>query len=191
MRKRTPFEVTQLLQRWGGGDQSVLGDVIEIVYADLRRCAQRELRKERRGHTLQATALVNETYQKMVRLGGLEFQHRAQFFGLAVHLMRRILIDYARKRRTGVDGNGTRDDDALEFLQAKSEDWETTTAIYLAVEKLAEIHPRWAEVAKMRLFDLLPVEVVAKELKVSENTVIKDWEKARLWLAQALSTRQK
>lgn len=179
--------VTGLLIQWRQGDQGSRDELFHAVRGELRRIAARYLRRERAGHVLQPSALVNEAYLRLVDQPGQGWQNRAHFFAISAHLMRQILVDYAR--RAGAGKRGGEDihvsfDEAMAFTPAKAAE---LLALHLALEKLAEVDSRKAQVVELRYFGGLEVEEVAAVLAVHPNTVVRDWQLAKAWLKRALS----
>ena len=179
--------ITELLLRWRAGDQECLNRLVPLVEDELRRIAHRYMRKERPGHTLQTTALVNEAYLKLVDQARVDWQNRAQFLGVAARLMRHILVDHARAACRGKRGGGAAHlplDEALVFSPAKS---AALIALDEALNDFARIDPRKAQVVELRYFGGLSVEETAEVLAVHPNTVIRDWSLAKIWLKRELS----
>ena len=182
----SPHEVTRLLKQWAAGDPSALDALTPIVYAELRRLAAGYLRSESPGHTLQPTALVHEAY---LRLGGRapDCENRSQFFGVAAHLMRQILIDHARTRQAMKRGGHCERLSLDEELIVSPERDAGLVKLDEALERLAAIDPRKARVVEMRFFGGLSVEESAEGLEVSEVTVRRDWQFAKTWLLREIS----
>ena len=166
--------ITGLLLRWSAGEQGCLDELVPLVEQELRRIAHRHMRKEREGHTLQTTALVNEAYLKLVDQSRAKWENRAQFLGVATSLMRRILVDHARglcrNKRGGAAANPPIDE-RLVFSPAKS---TALVALDDALRDLARVDPRRAQVVELRYFGGLNVEEAAEALHVHPNTVIRD-----------------
>lgn len=182
-----PQEVTQLLLAWNGGDESALERLIPLVYAELRRLARRHMRREHPGHTLQTTALINEAYLRLVDLGNVQWQNRAHFFALCARLMRRILVDFARSRRYAKRGAGAEPislDESVVVSPARPTD---LVAVDDALSALAKIDARKGQVVELRFFGGLTAEETAEVLKVSPETVRRDWKMAKVWLLRELS----
>ena len=180
-------QVTGLLLRWNAGENDCLDELLPLVESQLRRMAHREMRKERRGHTLQTTALVNEAYLKLVDQSRANWRNRAQFLGVAAGLMCHILVDHARGlKRTKRGGAAVHlpIDEDLVFSPAKS---ASLIALDDALQELAKIDPRKAQVVELRYFGGLSVEEAAEALRVHPNTVIRDWKLARVWLKRELT----
>ena len=189
MKERTPPEqdVSTLLRAWSDGDQAALENLTPIVYEELRRLARYYMGRERSGHSLQATALVNEAYLKLVDCKRMRWENRAHFFAVSAQLMRRILVDHARrhnqKRGAGVQ-HVELEDSAI--VGAKRD--EDLVALDEAMHALAQIDPRKAQVVELRFFGGLSVEESAEVLKVSPITVMRDWSTARAWLYREISS---
>jgi RNA polymerase sigma-70 factor (ECF subfamily) len=178
--------VTQLLFDWRGGNDSALEKVIGLVHDDLRRLAKRYMRRERPGHTLQTAALVSETYLRLLAQQGTDWQDRAHFFAVAARIMRNLLTDYARTR-----GRAKRDG-ALrvpldESIAAGRERPPDLVALDEALDRLAAIDPRKAQIVELRYFVGLSVEETAEAIGVSDITVKREWLKAKAWLFRELS----
>jgi len=181
--------VTELLLRWGAGNQECLNELMPLVEGELRRIAHRYMRMERRGHTLQTTALVNEAYLKLVDHARVDWQNRAQFLGVAARLMRHILVDHARELCRGKRGGGAYVlplDEGLVFSPAKS---AALVALDDALNELAGFDPRKAQVVELRYFGGMSVEETAEALGVHPNTVIRDWRLAKVWLKRELTPK--
>ena len=187
MQERPAEGITGLLVRWGGGDASAREELMPLVYDELRRLAGRYLRRERPGHTLQPTALVNEAYLKLVEQSRVEWQNRAQFFGLAAKLMRNILVDHARARQAAKRGGGQF---SVSFSRADrlSEDKPEVDLLALneAIERLSALDRQKARVVELRFFGGLTIEEAAEVLGISHATVEREWALARAWLRREL-----
>jgi RNA polymerase sigma factor (TIGR02999 family) len=180
-------EITRLLQAWGGGNAAALEDLAPLVYAELRRMAKRSMRRENPGNTLQPTALVNEAYLRLVGIDSVRWQDRAHFFAVAAQMMRRILVDSARARATGKRGGGAVHVNLDESIDAMPSRGSQLVALDDALDELARLDPRKAKVIEMRFFGGLSVEETAEVLKISPETVMRDWKMARAWLMRALN----
>jgi RNA polymerase sigma factor (TIGR02999 family) len=180
-------EVTGLLKAWSGGDQAALERLTEHVYNELRHIARRYMRNERAGNTLQTTALVNEVYLRLVDVKGIEWQQRAQFFGLAAQLMRRILVDAARARGSQKRGGGAIKVNVDEVPVLSPERDASLVALDEALEAFSKLAERQAKVVELRYFGGLSEEEVAEVLKISPRTVRRDWNFAKSWLMRELS----
>lgn len=178
-------DITQLLRAWRKGDKSALDRLTPIVYQDLRRLARWHLYHERSGHTLQTTALVNEAYMRLVDYKRMEWQDRAHFLAVSAQLMRRILVEHARRRNLK-RGAGVRHvslEQAPEVACARSKD---LLALDDALNELARMDPRKAQVVELRYFGGLSVEEAAEALSISAVTVMRDWSSAKAWLYREL-----
>jgi RNA polymerase sigma factor (TIGR02999 family) len=184
----SPQDVTALLLDWSRGDRGALDQLLPLVYAELRRIAARQLRAERVGHTLQPTALVHEVYLRIVDQRRVDWQNRAHFFGVAAQVMRRILVDHARRRKAGKRGEGApcvSIDDARE-LPASNE--IPILALDHALDRLQKIDPELARVVELRAFAGLTIEEAAHVLEVSPSTAKRDWRTAKAWLSRELGS---
>jgi RNA polymerase sigma-70 factor, ECF subfamily len=180
-------EVTQLLRAWSEGEQTALEKLMPVVYAELHRMAQRYIAYERPGHTLQATALVNEAYLRLVDYAQATWQDRAHFFAVCAQLMRRILVDWARSRQAAKRGGEVQRlelEEALVVVEAPGAD---LVALDEALKALAAMDPRKSQVVELRFFGGLSVEETAAVLKISAETVMRDWKFAKSWLRRELS----
>src|SRR6267142_1907161 len=179
--------VTDLLERWGQGDQDALEQLMTIVYDELHRLAGAYLRRERRDHTLQPTALVNEAYLRLVDQRHTRWQNRAQFFGIAAQLMRRILVDHARAHYAAKRGGPQY---AVSLSQAdrfaRQPDVELL-ALHDALNELATIDPQQSRIVELRFFGGLSIEEAGEVLGVSHATVERDWKMARAWLRREMN----
>jgi RNA polymerase sigma-70 factor, ECF subfamily len=185
--KSSPADVTQWLMAWSNGDESALERLIPLVHSELRRLAKRYMRRERPGHTLQTTALVNEAYVRLIDAGQVKWQDRAHFLAISARLMRRILVDYARSRNYVKRGGEARHV-ALEEAAVYSEDRAPDLiALDDVLRALAETDPRKSQIVELRFFGGLSVEETAEVLKVSPDTVGRDWRLAKAWLLRELS----
>jgi RNA polymerase sigma-70 factor (ECF subfamily) len=182
----SPNEVTRLLVDWGNGDQAALGELIPLVYDELRRLAGRYMRRESQGHTLQTSALVNEAYLRLVDQRRVQWQNRAHFFGVAAQLMRRILVDHARSRLRAKRGGGAQIV-SLDGQAVMSKEVSELIALDDALKNLAEMDPRKSQIVEMKFFGGLTTEEVAEVLKVTPRTVEREWRKAKAWLNRSLN----
>jgi RNA polymerase sigma-70 factor (ECF subfamily) len=179
--------ITQLLAAWSGGDRAALDALIPIVYEELRRQASRYLRRERPGHTLQTTALINEAYLRLVDQKSMRWQNRAQFFGIAAQLMRRILVDHARaKQRAKRGGSDVRVSLTDATSITKDPDLDLVE-LDEALTRLAEIDPQQSKIVELRFFSGLNVEETAAALNISAATVKRDWSIAKAWLHREIT----
>ena len=181
-----PEEITKLLLEWRGGDESALDRLMPIVYQELRRVARRCLQGERPGNTLQTTGLVSEAYLRLVHSSRVQWRDRAHFFAVAAQLMRRALVDEAR-RRQGQKRGGERTRIALdESVATLPERGVDLIALDEALRGLAQFAPRKSHVVEMRFFGGLTIEETAAVLEISTDIVKREWRTAKLWLLQAL-----
>jgi RNA polymerase sigma-70 factor (ECF subfamily) len=179
-------DLTQLLRAWSDGDEGALEKLTPLVYRELYRLAGHYMGRERDGHTLQVTALVNEAYIRLIDWKNVRWQNRAHFFGVSAQLMRRILVDYARSRCYAKRGGGAHPA-TLEDAQPVSDSRFTfVVEIDLALQRLAAVDPRLAKVVELRYFGGLSTEETAEALKVSPITVIRSWNFAKVWLLREL-----
>lgn len=178
--------VTQLLVAWSQGEQAALEKLIPLVYAELRRIAHRYMHREHPGHTLQTTALVNEAYLRLIDASQVRWQDRAHFFAVSAQLMRRILVDFARSRRYLKRGGGARNISFDEALFVSPEPGQDLVALDDAMNVLATNDPRKARVVELRFFVGLSVGETAEVLKVSPDTVLRDWRLAKAWLSREM-----
>ncbi len=181
-----PAPVTALLRAWSGGDEAALGQLLPLVEAELRRLARAYMARERIGHTLQATALVNEAFLRLVGAQHVQWQDRAHFLGISARLMRRVLVDHARARGMQKRGAGA-------YTVPLDENMAITPAADLnllvldrALEALAAVDERKCRVIEMRFFGGMTVEETAAALRVSTDTVKRDWRLAKLWLLREI-----
>ena len=188
--KSTPIkEVTQLLRAWMRGEDGAKDELYQMVYDELRRQAHRYMSRENTGHTLQTTALVNEAYLKLADTNNLNWQDRAHFFAVSANVMRHILVDHARATRAIKCGGGAQHvalEDIIEIPQAPNKD---VLALNDALNKLAKVDDRKSKVVELRYFGGLSVEETAEVLKVSADTVMRDWRLAKAWLLRELQWR--
>ena len=179
-------EVSALLADWSNGNETAREELIPLVYDQLRRLAHRHMAQERPGHSLQATALVNEAYLRLVDQRQVRWQNRAHFFALASQMMRRILVDSARKRHRAKRGGGVQQVSLDEAMVVSDERAAELVALDDALTGLAAIDPRRSQVVELRYFGGLSVEEAAEVLKVSPITVMRDWSTAKAWLYRAI-----
>jgi RNA polymerase sigma-70 factor, ECF subfamily len=187
MTKLVGHEITELLQAWRRGDESALEKLTPQVYRELHRAAKGCMRAERDGHTLQTTALINELYLKLTDLKEVNWQNRAHFFALCARQMRRILTDQARARQSHKRGGGAQPIslDAAPMVSTRTQ--PEVLAINDALQALAKVDSRKSQVVELRFFGGLNVEETAEVLKVSPDTVVRDWKLAKAWLLRELS----
>ena len=180
-------QVTELLAAWSHGDQEALDKLMPLLYDELRRLARQQMRHERAGHTLQTTALVNEAYMRLIDQRRAQWLNRAQFFGVAAQLMRRILVDHARSRhRQKREGNALK----VSLNEAATVSQEQATdllALHEALKKLETMNERLGRIVELRFFGGLTIEETAEVLKISPGTVMKDWTFAKALMHEAIS----
>lgn len=183
-------EVTQLLKRWSGGDAAALEQLTPIVHAELHRIARRYMRRERQGHTLQTTALVNEAYVRLIDWKNAKWENRAHFFGVSAQLMRRILIDFARKRPKSKDTPiyFVSIDEAMAITDGQQPE---IVAFDEALTELAKFDERKARIVELKFFGGLKTEEIAEVIGVAEITVLREWQKAKAWLYLQLNKKDK
>lgn len=179
-------DVTRLLLAWRDGDSTALHKLVPLVYAQLRRLAHRQMRSERPGHILQTTALVHETYLRLVDSERVHWQNRAHFFAISAQLMRRILVDAARSRGSLKRGGEAVHVALDEAPLVSREPGTDVIALDEALTKLAAVDARKSQVVELRHFGGLSVEETAEALQVSPETVMRDWKMAKLWLLREL-----
>ena len=178
--------MTQLLQAWGNGDIAARDRLIPLVYRELRRRAAAHLRRERRGHTLQPTALVHEAYVRLIDQRRMAWQNRAQFYGVAARIMRRVLVDHARAAKMAKRGGGLVSMTLEEHHAVVASPDIEVLALDEALTRLAVLDARKSAIAELRFFSGLSVEESARVLGVSVTTVEREWRAARAWLFSAL-----
>jgi RNA polymerase sigma factor (TIGR02999 family) len=180
---------TELLKAWGRGDAAAFDELVPLVHDELKRVARRYMVRERRDHTLQASALVNEAYVRLIDLKRIRWQDRAHFFAMSARIMRRILVDSARAHRNEKRGGAavrvTLDEAAVVDGGGRND----LVAIDQALEALARMHPRKSEVVELRFFGGLTLEEAAEALRISVDTVKRDWRFAKLWLLRELESK--
>ena len=181
-----PAEITRLLVDWRGGDEAALEQLIPLVHDELRRLARRHMAHERVGHTLQATALVNEAFVRLIDVRQVKWQDRAHFFAMSSRLMRRILVDFARSKGYQKRGGAAQKVSFDEALVVTTEPGQDLVALDDALNALAAFDARKAQVVEMRFFGGLSVEETAEALHVSVDTVMRDWKLAKAWLLREL-----
>jgi RNA polymerase sigma factor (TIGR02999 family) len=182
-----PSEITRLLEDWSRGDRQALDTLMPLVHDELHRLARGYLARERPGHTLQATALVNEAYLRLVGEREMQWQSRAHFIGVAAQLMRFILVDHCRRKQYRKRGGGAARVTFDENLQVTTERGEELMALDQALTKLAQQDERKSRIAELRYFGGLSVEETAEALSVSVATVMRDWRLTRAWLQRELA----
>ena len=179
---RPEHEITQLLAEWRDGNQAALDDLYPLVYAELHRLARRYMSRERKGHTLQTTALINEAYVRLVDQREVQWANRSHFFAISAQIMRRILIDHARRYTYAKRGGGARQVSLDETATVALGDLSEFLRLDEALKSLAELDPRRSQVVELKYFGGLNNDEIAGVLKISKNTVIRDWNMARAWL---------
>jgi RNA polymerase sigma factor (TIGR02999 family) len=187
MTTASPQEVSQLLRAWSDGDPTAFDALMPLVYDELRRMARRYMERQQAGHTLQTTALIHEAYLKLADQRDAAWQNRAHFFGVAAKAMRSILVDYARTRQAAKRGGEFRLVSLEEAALVSAEPSAELVALDDALKNLTAFDPRKCQVVEMRYFGGLTVEETAEVLKVSPETVARDWRLARTWLLRELS----
>jgi RNA polymerase sigma-70 factor (ECF subfamily) len=183
----SPPQMTQLLVAWSNGDAAALDELAPLVYDELRRLARRHMSREREGHTLQTTALVNEAYLRLIDQHDVRWQNRAHFFAIAARMMRRILIDHARSRHYEKRGGGAPRvslDDAAELSGGRAAE---LVSLDEALKALAEIDERKARVVELRYFGGLTAEEIAEVVGCSPDTVTREWRRAKAWLRREMT----
>lgn len=188
MEVKKPGEVTRLLKASSAGETEVLEKLLPLVYEEMRNLAHTLFQRERSNHTLQPTALIHETYLRMVGQENIEWQNRAHFFGIAANLMRQILVNYANARNAEKRGGKAKTiiqfDEAISFASAKNLD---ILDLHDALEMLEKIDKRQARIVELKFFGGLNIEEIAEVLKISESTVKREWKLAKLWLYKTLN----
>lgn len=179
-------EVTELLQKWSGGDADALEELTPLIYAELHRIARSYMRRERDGHTLQTSALVNEAYVRLIDWKTARWENRAHFFGVSAQLMRRILVDFARSRPK-VKDNQVRHVSLEEAFTVTAEKDADLVALDEALNELAQFDARKAKIVELKFFGGLSVDETAEVLKISGVTVMREWSKAKAWLYRELN----
>lgn len=183
----SPGEVTALLLAWSAGDRAALERLIPLVYGDLRKRAESYLRKERRGHTLQPTALVNEAYLKLVDQTRVKWLNRAHFFGVASRAMREVLVDYARRHRAGKRGAGETRIALEEGSAATPPRSLDLLALDVALDRLAALDERQSKLVELRVFAGLTIDETAAAMGISPATVSREWKHAEAWLHREMA----
>lgn len=186
MSQDLPPPVSELLARWKGGDEECLRQLLPLVYNELRRLAHYHLRKERPDHTLQSTALVHEAYLRLLKQERIRFENREHFFAVSAHLMRQILVEYARRRNAAKRDGGFKLSLEENIAVAKFRSVDVL-ALDDALKGLATLDPRQSRIVELRYFAGLSIEETSRVLDVSPATVKREWATARLWLHNAIS----
>jgi RNA polymerase sigma factor (TIGR02999 family) len=186
MNKSPPNEITERLIAWGAGDRAALDQLLPVVYQELRRMAGNYLRQENPGHTLQPTALVHEAWLRLIDQARVDWRNRAQFFGVAAQMMRRILVDHAKakhREKRGGDAVKLSLDDAINLSRERAAD---LIALDDALDELTRVDERKSRVVELRYFGGFTIEEIAQILEVSPETVMRDWKLAKAWLYQQI-----
>jgi RNA polymerase sigma factor (TIGR02999 family) len=183
----SPPELTQLLADWGNGDRSALDKLFPLVHSELRRIAQRQMSQERPGHTLQATALVNEAYLKLAGQQGFDWQNRAHFFAVCAPVMRHILIDHARAHARDKRGGGAVKVSLNDALVVAEDQAAHFIALDEALRVLEPLDPQKSKIVELRYFGGLSIEEAAEVLNVSPRTVRREWQRAKAWLYRMMT----
>lgn len=183
----SPKEVTQLLVAWRNGDQNARDELIPLVYQELHRLAHQYMSRERPGHTLQTSALVNEAFLRLADQRDIQWQNRAHFIGIAGQMMRRILVDYARNRGYAKRGGGALQVSLDEELIVSDDRSADIVALDDALQSLARLDERKSRLVELRFFGGLSIEETAEVLGVSPGTVMRDWTLAKAWLRREMS----
>ena len=186
MTTRSPHEITRLLEDWGRGDEAAFARLLPLVHPELRRIARRQMGGERAGHTLQATALVNEAYLRLAGRDNFEWQGRAHFYAVCAQVMRHVLVDYARRHTRDKRGGGAVQvslDEAALVAEGRADDF---VALDEALCALEEVDPQKGKIVALRYFAGLTVEETAEVLGVSPTTVRREWRRARAWLYRSI-----
>ncbi len=183
----SPQEITRLLADWGRGDRGALDKLAPLVHAELRRIARRQMGSERQGHTLQATALVNEAYLRLAGQQGFEWRDRAHFFAVCAQVMRHVLIDHARAHARDKRGGGAVHVPLDEAANAAGVGSKEMLALDEALRGLEEVDPQKARVVALRYFAGLSIEETAEVLGISPTTVRREWRRAKAWLYRAIA----
>ena len=190
MKKDPPqqeHEITQLLAEWREGNQAALDELYPLVYDELHRLARRYMSRERKGHTLQTTALINEAYVRLVDQRSVHWANRSHFFAISAQIMRRILIDHARRHAYAKRGGGAQQVSLDETATVAPGNLSEFLRLDEALKSLAELDPRRSQVVELKYFGGLNNDEIAGVLKISKNTVIRDWNMARAWLYRQLT----
>jgi len=187
MSELSSHEVTSLLKEWCAGERGALDRLVPLVYDELHRAAQRYMRGENQGHTLETTALINEVYLRLINLPGVDWQNRGHFFAMCARLMRRILVDLARSKRAVKRGAGMPEQSFDEAFFLTNTPTMDLLALDEALDRLAEVDKRKSLVVEMRFFGGLSAEESAEVLQVSNETVKRDWRLAKAWLLRELA----
>lgn len=182
-------EVTQILLDWSNGDKAALDRLMPVVYSELRRLANRYMRRERPGQTLQTTALVHEAYVRLVDYKNMRWQDRAHFYAVAAQVMRRILVDRARARNAAKRGDAARRVSLAEADAVSNEQAADILDLDQALKELEELDPRKSQIIELRFFGGLNIDETAEVLGISPTTVQREWRSARAWLYKAIAEK--
>jgi RNA polymerase sigma factor (TIGR02999 family) len=183
----TPAQnLTGLLVAWGNGDELARDELMPLVYEELRRLAHRYMGRERIGHTLQTSGLVNEAYLRLIDQSQVQWQNRAHFFGIAAQMMRRILVDSARSRQYAKRGGGAQQVSLDQALMVSDDRADEAVALDDALQVLAQFDQRKSQIVELRFFGGLSIDETAEVLKVSPGTVMRDWTLAKAWLRKQI-----
>ncbi|MCI0390388.1 MAG: sigma-70 family RNA polymerase sigma factor [Acidobacteria bacterium] len=182
----SPESISHLLRRWSEGNNAARDRLMPLVYSELRRMARRYMGQQHTGHTLQTTALIHEAYLRLVGQEEMHWENRAHFFGVAAQAMRHILVDYARARHTAKRGGEARTVSLEEAAIVSAERAAELVALDDALQELARLSPRQGQVVELRYFGGMSVAETAEALKVSTDTITRDWNQAKAWLYRAL-----
>lgn len=180
-------QITELLQKWSDGDLEALNQLTPVIYTELHRIAKRYMQRERAGHTLQTTALVNEAYMRLMNWKTAKWENRAHFFGVSAQMMRKILVDFARKRPK-IENKPAQKVSLDEAFTVTTEKDADLIALDEALTELAKFDERKAKVVELKFFGGLSVEETAEVLKIAPITVMREWKKAKAWLYRELSS---
>ncbi|HEV8368994.1 MAG TPA: sigma-70 family RNA polymerase sigma factor [Pyrinomonadaceae bacterium] len=191
MTEAQTHQVTQLLIDWSNGDRAALDELMPVVNEELRRLAHRYMSRERVGHTLQTTALVNEAFVRLVNRKNVQWQNRAHFFGIAAQLMRTILVDHARSHACAKRGGGTYTIELDEAMVVSQQKAAEVIALDDALTELALIDPQQSRIVELRFFGGLTVEETAEVLHLSPATIKREWSTAKAWLYHQLVNRKR
>jgi RNA polymerase sigma-70 factor (ECF subfamily) len=186
MREAYSTPITQLLRAWQGGDDSALQQLTPVVYEELHRMARHYMAREREGHTLQTTALINEVYLRLVNVKEVQWQDRAHFFAISAQMMRRILTDFARSHGYQKRGSGAQHVPLDESCLASADPGVDLVALDHALTRLGQTDTRKSKVVELRFFGGMTVDETAEALHISAETVMRDWTVARAWLLREL-----
>jgi len=189
MSQPSTHEVTQLLVEWSNGDKAALDRLMPLVHAELRRLAHRYMSRERPGHTLQTTALVNEAYVRLVNREDVHWQNRAHFFAIAAELMRTILVDHARSHAYAKRGGGAQKIELDEAMIVSQERAAEVVALDDVLKELAKFDPQQSRIVELRFFGGLTIEETAEVLGLSPATIKREWSTAKAWLYHELAKK--